>query len=175
MSKVSILAKTLKNINRVSKKILKDAVPIAEDLAGDDSELVEEFLERYNVTEEVAGGILQQTLLLFIEDAERIENEFLIFSDVVCEGDDAIAEVEGCDFFQELWFGDIYDVARNKALTQFLKDLQATSQKINDDSIIVEAGKRLPQPSETVTVVESEVSVESEESEPEGEVQVQDE
>lgn len=140
MSKLTKLSNIVTNIRKTSEKILHDAVPIAKDLSYDNSELIEDFIDEHpSYNDETARKLLQSLILDLIQDAEIVEKEIDVFEEVVCEGEEGIINTDGCDFFQRLWFGDIYDNSGIEALNELLIDLKKTSSQINWDYLIENA------------------------------------
>lgn len=146
MSKLTALAKVLKQLNVASKKIIDASLAVMKQIQTTDSELVDDLIEtrgledterldseglRANLLEE-----LQQASMGWADDAERIRKELDHF---VLEEEDVYtvnADPEVCPFLTEVWNGDSYDKTGIDGLRSLLDDLNVQLKSITPEGLI---------------------------------------
>ena len=141
MNRLNNLTNTLNLIEKYSREIIAECIPIMEQLKDPESELVGEVLESVkDVSKPKALKTLQDICLDLVEDSEKIVKEIESFSDAVVQGEEAIDEGEDeYPFLMEVWCGDIYEKENLNGLKELAKDLKGQLSEVDEDKIIEEA------------------------------------
>jgi len=155
---------TLTSIKNVSNKIVQKTIQILTEISNDESDLVEDIAESLNqdLEDEEIVVEIQRYLDHLTADAETVYHEIGLFADAVIKGEGAIESIES-DFFQQVWYGDMYDQDHVAGLRALLQDLQNQLRQLEEDHIINVISKRLS--GTTQNNSESEDSSEVEEDE----------
>ena len=111
MQNLNNLTKTLNSIEKISNKIIIQAVPILKEISKSDNELVEEIVQEVsNVDIEEINELLKKKSLGLVRDAKKVSKEIEYFSNAVVQGDDILAENEDqFKFLMKVWYGDMYE------------------------------------------------------------------
>jgi hypothetical protein len=144
MSKLAALAKVLKQIDGVSKKIIDKSLSIMKQLQDTESELIDDLIDAKGIEmkEEDTGHRaylleeLQRASLTWTFDAESVKNEIGNF---IIEEDDVYtvnADHDVCPFLTEVWNGDSYDKTGLEGLKSLLEDLNVQLKGITESNLI---------------------------------------
>lgn len=141
MEGLTNLVGTLASLKKVSNVILKNMLPIMEEIAQEGSDIVDEVASRTEADENDVIEYLQSTTLNIITDAETVRKEIEKFAVAAGEGKSAIeASISTYPFLANIWYGDYFDGTEGVAAFQLLlKDLQTEESKTNEDWIIENA------------------------------------
>ena len=128
------LTNILKEIEDVAEEIILKAIELTKDLAEEESEIVDDVSEILG--EEFDSNIIIEKAVDFIDemtsDAKNVHREVENFSRYVIYGE---GEKE-TEFFQKVWYGDMYDKSGIPGLRALLGDLKKQSLLLTDDNII---------------------------------------
>lgn len=145
MNRLNNLTRTLNSIEKYSREILSNTIPIMKDLEDPDNDLVEEVIESVDgATKQKVLKTLQDICLDLVEDSEKVVSEIESFSDAVVQGEEAIDEGEDeYPFMMEVWCGDIYEQEKLEGLRELALDLKEQLEEVDEDKIIEEAINKL--------------------------------
>lgn len=145
MEKLSELAKVLKRLDIVSKKIMVTALAVMKQVHSEDSELVDDLIDERGLGDDADRAVLlaelQDASLGWTADAENVRKEignFIIEDDGVY----TVAAVETpdeCPFLTEVWSGDSYDKTGVDGMKELLKDLEEQLVGITAENLVARA------------------------------------
>lgn len=138
MKTLNQLTRLLNNINKISEKIILEALPLMKELETTDNDLVDDFVSKYpGVEASVASSALQEASLDLVDDAKNIRKEIDEFSEAVILGEDGLEEGSNLyPFLLQVWSGDIYDGSGISGLELLYKDLITQLNSINYEGIL---------------------------------------
>lgn len=135
---------TIKGIEEVSEKILATTIRMMEDLKDEEGEIVEEIVDSLDdsIDEETIIRDVMMVLGAHVEDAKLVHTGIGEFAEAVIKGEEAIDKIAS-SFFQQVWYGDMYDESGVKGLEALLQDLLTQEKQLTNDFIISSVTSRL--------------------------------
>lgn len=144
MESFNRLHRVLSSLRSTSADIVNKAVSILEEIEDDDNELIENILDEVSssidevqIVDSVARYIGKIT-----RDAKKVLSGLEDFATVVVEGERSI-ERTAPGFFQQIWFGDMYDRSGVEGLEVLLEDLKQQRQHLEETFIIKSVSKTI--------------------------------
>ncbi len=138
MNKLNQLTKTLNSIKLLANKFIGKIFPIMEEISENDSDIIDEMMERgKGLDEKTAMELIRKTILEKVEDSKNVANEIDAFMNAVVDGEKGIErDSEYYPFLWQVWCGDIYDVDGISGLLELRKDLKYQLSNANEEKLI---------------------------------------
>lgn len=135
---------TIKGIEKVSEKILATTIRMMEDLKDEEGEIVEEIVDLLDdsIDNEIVIQNVMTVLGAHVEDAKLVHIGIGEFAEAVIKGEEAIEKIHS-SFFQQVWYGDMYDESGVEGLKALHQDLLTQEKQLTNDFIISSVISRL--------------------------------